>query len=142
MSESNGISDGRDNWGRFALGNRAAAGNPINKRMRELRQALFDCTTDGDIAEIKKSLMESARSGDTAAARVLLEYLIGRPSQAVEITGPDGMALDVATVAAVVLEALGDDPAARLRVAAAFARLGRRQEGGGDGVGDRPGLGD
>jgi hypothetical protein len=141
MSEHNGASNGRDNWGRFAAGNRAAAGNPINRRMRELRQALFDCTTDEDIVEIKRSLMESARAGDTAAAKVLLEYLIGKPAQAIEIGGPDGQALDVTTVAAVVLEALGDDPAARLRVAAAFARLGRRQEGGGDGVGDRSGLG-
>jgi hypothetical protein len=136
MSEHNGESDGRDNWGRFALGNRAAAGNPINKRMRELRQALFDCTTEGDIAEIKKSLMESARSGDTAAARVLLEYLIGKPKETVEVS-TDGGSLPLATIVGVIMAALGDDPDAKVRVAAAFHAHGWRKLEEADGEADR-----
>ena len=56
-----------------------------------------------------------------------------RPLQGIEISGPEGKPLDVATVAAVVLDAIGPDQAARIRVAAAFARLGRADDGPGGG---------
>jgi hypothetical protein len=120
MSTSN---NGRDDFGRFAKGNAIAAGNPMNMRMRELRKALLDTATEPDIRELYSSLMESARGGDTAAARVLLEYLTGRPAQAVELSGPDGSALGAGAILAVVTAALKDFPEARVRVAAEFKRM-------------------
>jgi hypothetical protein len=121
MSTSNG--NGRDDFGRFAKGNAIAAGNPMNLRMRELRRSLLDCATEADIRDIYNSLMESARGGDTAAARVLLEYLVGKPPQALELSGPDGSALGAGAILSVVTTALKDFPEARVRVAAEFKRM-------------------
>lgn len=126
--------NGRDVRGLFQPGNTLAKGNPGNRRMAELRRTLLDCATDADIRALYDSLMESARGGDTAAARVLLEYLIGKPAQQIEVSGPDGQALGLTEVVAVVMEALGGDTEARIRVAAAFKRMGRI-EADGDGLG-------
>ena len=132
--------NGRDDFGRFAKGNAIAAGNPMNLRMRELRRSLLDCATADHMREIFDSLMESARAGDTAAARVLLEYLTGKPVQAVDLSGPDGTALDLPAIVATIMVALGDEPAARVKVAAAFRKLGSSADG--DAVGGGPGTGD
>jgi hypothetical protein len=125
MSDTNGSNTGRDPRGWFAKGNRIAAGNPMNVRMRELRQALLNCATEVDIRDLYASLMESARGGDTAAAKVLLEYLCGRPTQGIELSTPDGEPLALAAIIAVATEALAEHPEARTKVAAAFYQLGR-----------------
>jgi hypothetical protein len=130
------MSDGREINGYFAPGNRIARGNPGNRRMAELRKALLECATPERVAAVEKTLYTAAVGGDIAAIRVWLEHMVGRPVQAVEVSTPEGQSLDVAMVAAVALEAIGDDQGARLRVAEAFARLGRS----GDGVGPRPGT--
>jgi hypothetical protein len=52
-----------------------------------------------------------------------------KPSKAVEISGPDGANLDLPTVVSVIMLALGDDQAARPKVASAFRQLGRADEG-------------
>jgi hypothetical protein len=135
MSENNGTSNGRDPRGWFAKGNRIASGNPINKRMRELRQKLLDCATEADIEELYRSLMESARSGDTAAARLLLDHLVGKPKETVEVSA-EGGSPPLATIVGVILAALGDDQDARVRVAAAFHARGWRRLEGDDGGAD------
>jgi hypothetical protein len=114
MSETNGNASGRDTRGWFTQGNRIAAGNPMNVRMRELRQALLNCATESDIRDLYASLMESARGGDTAAARALLEYLVGKPVQGIELSGPEGEPLAMGTILAVVTEALAGHPEARI----------------------------
>jgi hypothetical protein len=130
MGETNGCTNGRDPRGLFAKGNTIASGNPMNKRMRELRQRFLDCATDADIQDVYASLMESIRSGDTAAAKVLLEYLVGKPVPGIEISGPDGEPLAMGEISAVIREALADYPEAQIQVAAAFHRLGRSRNGG------------
>lgn len=130
--------EGRDETGRFTPGNKAAKNNRGRARMQELRDALLEAGTPERIAEVEASLREMAIGGDVSAAKLWLGYMVGMPIQAVEVSTPDGKTLDVALVAAVVMEAIGDDQAARLRVASAFAALGRRQdrEEGGDGMGE------
>jgi hypothetical protein len=56
---------------------------------------------------------------------VLLEYLVGRAAQPIEISGPDGdpMGLDVASLTRVVLVALAGHPVAKLAVAEALGSL-------------------
>jgi hypothetical protein len=68
--------------GRFTHGNKAATGNPFNRRMARLRNLLFDCVSDEDIKEIARQLVKAARQGDTAAAKLLFVYLMGRPTAA------------------------------------------------------------
>ena len=129
MSETNGNASGRDTRGWFTQGNRIAAGNPMNVRMRELRQALLNCATEADIRDLYASLMESARAGDTAATRLLFEYLVGKPVQGIALSGPEGEPLAMGAIIAVVTEALAEHPEARIKVAAAFHQLGRSGDG-------------
>jgi hypothetical protein len=126
MSENNG----KDPMtGHFAPGNRVALGNrgggKAARRMRELRELLIDCATDDDVRGLYKGLLASAKDGDTAAARVLLEYLVGKAAQPLEISGIDGgsLGLDVTGLTRVVLVALAGMPEAKLRVAEALGGL-------------------
>jgi hypothetical protein len=132
MGESNG--NGRDTRGWFAKGNAIAAGNPINVRMREFRTRLLNSATEADIQEIYTGLLESARAGDTGAAKVLLEYLCGKPTQSLELSGPGGAPLSLGVVLAAIREHV--DAATQLKLAATFQRLAV-QEGSADGGGGR-----
>ena len=57
--------------------------------------------------------------------KLLLDYTLGRPAQAVALTDADGgpLGLNFHQVTAVVLDALADDPARRIEVAARLMEL-------------------
>ena len=74
--------NGRDRSGRFAPGNRLGRGNPFNKRACELRSALLAAVTPEDVQAIAAALLKQAKAGDIAAARELLNRLLGTPSPA------------------------------------------------------------
>jgi hypothetical protein len=134
--------DGRDETGRFVTGNRAARGNRGRAKMQELRDALLEAGTPARVLEVEAAVREMAIGGDVSAAKLWWSYMVGMPVQAVEVSTPDGGNLNLATVLTTILVALGDDEAARVKVAAAFHKLGRRhQEGNGHAVGDGPGAG-
>lgn len=126
MSEANG----RDPvTGYFEKGNRLSVGNkggayPLAKRMNELRKELIEAATPDDIRAIYRATLGMAKGGDVAAARLLLEYLVGRPTQTIEMSGPDGgsLGLDVAGLTKVVLVALAGHPAAKMAVSEALGR--------------------
>jgi hypothetical protein len=103
--------------------------------MHELRAALLDCATDKHVQALYASLLKAALGGDTAAAKILLEYLVGRPPQAVELSGPDGQSLgpDVAGLAVTILAALAPYPEARIAVAAKLKMIPHERDGDGDG---------
>jgi hypothetical protein len=52
--------------------------------------------------------------------------MLGRPKESVELSGSDGQPLALSTILQVILTALGDDQAARIKVAAAFHMLGKQ----------------
>lgn len=82
---------GRDASGRFAPGNAGGPGaiaHERSKRARELRQALHAAVTPEDIAAVARALVDRAKAGDVAAARELLDRIIGRPIP-VQATGDD-----------------------------------------------------
>jgi hypothetical protein len=116
--------NGRSSDGRFVLGNHAAAGNPIHRRMKELRRALLDSTSPEDVKAVGKTLLSLATGGDVQAARVWLEFVIGKSPQALEVSGPDGQALGMEVVMTAVLVALAPYPEARLAVAARLKEVG------------------
>ena len=116
----------RDRPDRGASGGFDLAGGRVGAAFRE-------AATPDRVREVEAALFELAVGGDVAAARAWLDRAMDRPLQGIEISGPEGKPLDVATVAAVVLDAIGPDQAARIRVAAAFARLGRADDGPGGG---------
>jgi hypothetical protein len=140
MSETNGNGRNPTN-GRVLPGNRLSVGNkganPTARRMNELRHVLTEAATEDDIRDIYWSLLAAAKGGDVAAARLLLDHLVGKPRESIEVSAGDGQVVGLASIAAVIMEAIGDDERARVRVAAAFAELGRP----GDGMGVGSGLG-
>lgn len=69
----------RDNKGRFTPGNKAATGNPMAKKVQQLRSALIRCVKVQDVQDIAKALIEEAKHGDTGAAKLLLERTLGPP---------------------------------------------------------------
>lgn len=119
-----GTANGRTDGGLFAKGNTIAKGNPNNRRMQELRRSILDAATEDDVQAIIRKMAEMGRSGDVTAARVFLEYVVGKPTQAIELSNADGSAIELPSIVATIMVALGDDPAARAKVAAAFQRLG------------------
>src|SRR4051794_33244356 len=127
----NGRSDGRLPDGTFGPGNRAARGNPLNKRMQHLRAVMLAAVDRGAIEGATRALCAQAAAGDVPSIKLLYEYCIGRPPQQVELSGPDGerLGLTLAEVEGVILGAL-TDPAARVAVAMKLRTLSRADGGG------------
>ena len=77
------------------------------------------------ITAVAKKLQVQALSGDMDAIKLLLDYTLGKPQQAVALTDGDGGPLGVNfhAVTAIVLNALADDPAKRLEVAARLMEI-------------------
>src|SRR5262245_35289336 len=115
----------RDAKGRFAAGNKAGRGNPLNRHAHRLRYALLSAVKREDIREVAAALLDKAKGGDVAAIKELLDRVMGRPTQALALSGPDGeqLTLSVQTLTSVVLGALGDHPDAKVKVAAKLREL-------------------
>lgn len=64
--------------GRFLRGNKRGRGNPLARRTQKLRAAALRAVTPQDVAATLRALVEQARQGDVAAARLLLERTLGR----------------------------------------------------------------
>lgn len=72
----------RDEHGRFLPGCPPGPGNPFAARVAELRAALYSAVTPQDVASVVRALVQEAQLGDVAAAKCLLERLLGRPLEA------------------------------------------------------------
>ena len=83
MNPANAASE-RDDKGRFGKGNRGGPGNPFARQTAKLRQAMLNSVTEDDIAQVMHSLKQQAIDGDRAAAKLLLSYTVGKPTQAVD----------------------------------------------------------
>jgi len=79
-----GASPERDSRGRFTPGNKGGPGNPFNRRVAALRQVLLQSVSEQDISAIVATLVEQAKGGDQAAAKLVLSYTVGKPTTAVD----------------------------------------------------------
>jgi hypothetical protein len=85
MDESNPIPEtttppaevGRDSRGRFGSGNKFAKGNPIARKVAQLRQTLVSAVSATDLRDVVKKLVAMAKDGDVQAIRLLLDRLLG-----------------------------------------------------------------
>ncbi len=82
---------GRDRRGRFAPGNPGGPGNPFARRVAALRSALIQSVQAEDLIAIARTLIEKARQGDTAAAKLVYQYVLGKPAETVD---PDRLDAD------------------------------------------------
>ena len=71
--------DGRVAGGRFGPGNKYAKGNPHARRVARLRAELLRTVTPAGLREVVRALLNQAKSGDVAAAKELLQRLLGPP---------------------------------------------------------------
>jgi hypothetical protein len=81
----------RDSGGRFAMGNRAGVGNPFARKVAGFRAAILQATTHEDIKAITKKLIEMARKGNLAAAKLHWAYTCGKAG---ETPDPDRLDLE------------------------------------------------
>lgn len=125
--------NGRSTGGRFSSGNSFGRGSPVTKRMHDFRLALLEAGDPETLKSLFKKMGELGLAGDTTAARLYIEYCVGKPVQALELSGPDGVTLggDMVRIRTAILAALVDDPPARFKVARALLSLST----GGDGDG-------
>ena|SRR3990172_2127122 len=76
--------NGRDAGGRFVKGNPGGKGNPRAKQVADLRRTLLSAVTDDDLRRIVRMLIDKAVGGDVAAAREVLDRMLGKPKATVE----------------------------------------------------------
>jgi hypothetical protein len=72
-------SNGRDTSGKFAKGNSGGPGNPYARRVAQMRSIIAQEFTDEDLHQVARKLVDMAKNGDLAAAKLLLSYSVGRP---------------------------------------------------------------
>ena len=77
--------EGHDAFGRFAKRNPGGPGNPYPRRVAALRQALLNCVTEEDIIAVAKAVIEEAKTGSIPAAKLLFQYVLGKPSSATDL---------------------------------------------------------
>lgn len=70
---------GRDDQGRFSKGNRGGPGNPYARQTARLLKVIRDAVSAEELRNITRKLVEKAQQGDTAAARILFTYVVGKP---------------------------------------------------------------
>jgi hypothetical protein len=117
--------NGRGDGGKFAPGHGFSKG-PHKSRLAELREAVRDAATPEMLqAIVKQMTVKALKDQDVAAARLVLEFSVGRPSQQVEVSGPDGspLGLDFGRLQSILMGALAEFPAARVAVALHLRRL-------------------
>ena len=111
--------------GKFGLGNSFGQGNPVLKKVHALRARLLDVVDEDAMDRLGRQLLALAESGDLEAIKVLLAYTIGKPTAAIELSGPDGESLGIGVghLTGAILGALAKFPEAKIAVAATLGRL-------------------
>jgi hypothetical protein len=69
----------REANGRFAKGNHGGPGNPYARQVAQMRLRALDSVSGDDVEAILAKMVELARAGDVPAARLVLQYTLGRP---------------------------------------------------------------
>jgi len=81
---------GRDSKGRFAKGHKGGPGRPKRSVEEKYLAALYRRVSIKDWNTIIDSAVARAKAGDSTARQWLSDYLLGKPVQRQEISGPDG----------------------------------------------------
>jgi hypothetical protein len=82
--QSAGSPSNHDARGRFTNGNKAGSGNPYARRVAMLRRAMLRVVQPNDLQAIIVKMILLAGEGDVAAARLVLQYTLGKPTESVD----------------------------------------------------------
>ena len=77
--------------GRFRPGNKGGPGNPFARQVAEIRKLLLNTVPGERLAKIVLAMVDKAEAGDVAAAKLVLQYTVGKPAETVE---PDRIEID------------------------------------------------
>jgi len=77
--------NGGTSGGQFAKGNPGGPGNPYAKRVAALRRALLEQVQEKDVRAIAAKLVRLAKDGDIAAAKEVLDRLMGKAQQSIDV---------------------------------------------------------
>jgi hypothetical protein len=75
----------RDELGRFVKGH-SLGGRPEKAREEKYLERFQKAVTLADFERVVKTVVKAAQDGDVQAAKLLLSYAIGNPTQLVEAT--------------------------------------------------------
>jgi len=64
--------------------NGGGCGNPFARQVAALRRVLLEAVSPDDLRGMVSKLVELAKDGHVAAAKIVLEYTLGKPAKAVE----------------------------------------------------------
>lgn len=76
--------------GKFAKGNKIGKGNPYMSRVAHIRSIIYDQVKDEDIIELIQKLITMGKGGNLKAIEEILNRVIGKSKEHIEITGQDG----------------------------------------------------
>jgi hypothetical protein len=71
--------NGRAANGRFGFGNPGGPGNPHARRIAAMRQAILAAVSPEDVRDIMLALVAQAKEGNREAAKIVLQYTLGKP---------------------------------------------------------------
>lgn len=74
----------KDRQGRFVQGNKGGPGNPFGRQVALLRSIVLQASTEERMEALIEMLWKLALDGNLAAARLILQYTLGKPGRAVE----------------------------------------------------------
>jgi hypothetical protein len=95
---------------------------PLAESLRRLlARQTRDGRTLGDL--IIEVLIRNALAGDIRFIREVFDRAYGKPRQAADVAAPDGPGIDIDTMRDRMLDAVGDDAEARVKVADAFHKV-------------------
>jgi hypothetical protein len=75
---------GRDSRGRFTRANKGGPGNPFARQVAQMRKIMLECVSEDELRAVVNRLLEKAKEGDVAAARLVLSYTVGKPAPVVD----------------------------------------------------------
>jgi hypothetical protein len=83
-SPAGAISSARDPKGRWQQGNKAGRGNPLARQVQLIRTALVNAVTPKDIKAVIQRLLQQAKDGDVASAKIIFDRAAG-PAQSLDL---------------------------------------------------------
>lgn len=94
MSDDPSPKGERDGNGRFVAGAyKGGPGNPQAAKVSQYRRAIWDAVSIEDMQAVVRAMVVSAKDGDVAAAKVVLERCAGQPPKDAEGMADDAINL-------------------------------------------------